>query len=638
MRRLAYLIVPAVFALMAFVHLREVRDMTVEQYLNQTTELNQLALTYSRDRFATAMTVFLNEAANNPEIKHLIDQGSQSVGDSRDLLRTELYAGLSSSYERLREVGLAEWQFHTADGYSFLRFDAPDKHDDFLLPYRPSLRGIAAREQPFDVFEVGRLFIGFRHIQPLFLDGRLVGSTEVGVSFDQVRDVLQEISPDTVYQFLLRSNPVENVTLNQYRQQHHLSQSQLLPRYLVLNGEERQASPLAAIPEAELDRALAGRADLRAELKHEQAFSLSLALGGEQYTASFVPVLDVDQQLAAYLVSYTEAPLLTQIHDDYAHDFTVALLVIAVVSVLLSVLAVQHTRLRQQQQRTDAISAAVGEGIFVLGPKGESVFVNSSAAELTGYSMDELLNSDIHALIHAHSHDHDDSSCPILGTLKTGIPYEGDELFRHRNGSMLPVVVTSRPMFQEGKITGVVTVFRDITERKKMEERLARMASIDELTGVLNRRALVGAISNEIARIHRSSRKSALIMIDFDHFKQVNDNYGHEAGDKVLQHVVELARECLRESDLLGRLGGEEFAALLPDTSLEGAKVLAERMRQTVADATTRSRNGEDIRMTLSIGVCEMQGEEREVSELLRRVDGALYAAKHRGRNRVETA
>ncbi|WP_160115460.1 sensor domain-containing diguanylate cyclase [Marinobacterium lutimaris] len=638
MRRFVYLLVPVVFALMAYAHLREVRDTTVKQYLAQTTALSELALTYSRGRFDTAMSVFLNEAANNDNIKYLLDSGIKAEGNKRDLLRAQLHADLTASYERLQSEGFTDLQFHTPDGYSYLRFHAPDRHDDFLLPYRPSLRLLADSRQPMDVFEVGRLFIGFRHIQPLFINERLIGSVEMAVSFQRVREQLTEIEPGNSYQFLLRANPVESVTLNRYRERQPLLQSQLLPNYLVIDETAKGSTTGTPIPRDRLAPLFAEAEGLTEGLASEKAFSLSLSLDGRVYKAAFVPVFDVDQQVAAYLVSYGDAPLLARVEKDYRHDLTVGLLVISVISILLAVLSFQHNRLRRNNRSMDAISAAVGEGIFVLGHRGESVYVNRSACQLTGYSPEELLNSDIHSLIHRHGPDDKGAPCPILKTLQTGVPYEGDEWFMHRDGSGFPVVVTSRPMIEDGHIAGVVTVFRDITERKKMEERLARLATVDELTGLLNRRALMAAISAEIARLHRSGANSAVMMIDFDHFKQINDTYGHDAGDRVLQHVSELARQCLRETDVLGRIGGEELAVLLPDTDIEGARILAERLREQVENSTTRSEAGDEISMTLSVGICELKQNERDASDLLRRADGALYKAKHSGRNRVECA
>lgn len=636
MRRLVYLLVPVVFALMTYGHLREVRDTTVQQYLAQTAELSELALTYSRGRFDTAMSVFLNEAANNDNIKYLLDSGVKASGEKRDLLREQLHADLAPSYERLRSEGFTNMQFHTPDGHSYLRFHAPDQYGDFLLPYRPSLIILAERKQSMDIFEVGRLFIGFRHIQPLFIDDRMIGSVEMAVSFQRVREQLTKINPKSSFQFLLRSNPVESVTLNRYRESQPLLQSNLLPNHLVIDQTGSDVNDGQSIPRAQLETIFANADGLAEGLASGKAFSLAAGLDGLIYRASFVPVLDVEQQGAAYLVSYAEAPLLKRVQKNYRHDLTVGLLVISVISILLAMTSVQHNRLRRNNRSMDAISAAVGEGIFVLGRKGESIYVNRSACQLTGYSAEELLSSNIHSLIHRHDSQDTGATCPILKTLQTGVPYEGDEWFMHSDGHRFPVVVTSRPMIEEGRIAGVVTVFRDITERKKMEKRLSHLATIDELTGLLNRRALLAAITAEIARQHRSGSQSAVMMIDFDHFKQINDTYGHNAGDRVLQHVSDIARQSLRETDLLGRIGGEEFAVLLPDTDIEGARVLAERLRERVETTATRSEGGDDISMTLSVGICSLKQNERDASDLLRRADAALYKAKHGGRNRVE--
>ena len=140
----------------------------------------------------------------------------------------------------------------------------------------------------------------------------------------------------------------------------------------------------------------------------------------------------------------------------------------------------------------------------------------------------------------------------------------------------------------------------------------------------------------EVSRAHRMQRDVALLMLDLDRFKMINDHYGHPAGDEVLQKFVEVAKECLRREDLLGRYGGEEFMILLPDTSPIAARVVAERIR--VAISVTRLTIGtRNIRFTVSIGIASVT-DGISLDQLLKSADSAVYLAKSRGRNRVEVA
>lgn len=186
----------------------------------------------------------------------------------------------------------------------------------------------------------------------------------------------------------------------------------------------------------------------------------------------------------------------------------------------------------------------------------------------------------------------------------------------------------------DGAYLGRVWFFRDITAHKQTEQALKAMSLRDELTGVANRRSFFERGATEFARARRSGQALSLVMVDIDHFKQVNDRWGHAAGDAVLMNLCACAQAELREVDLFARFGGEEFAALLPDTTLAGATVLAERLRARVAAQVT-TWEGEAIRYTLSAGVATLGSHDASVETLLRRADDALYAAKRAGRDRV---
>lgn len=163
---------------------------------------------------------------------------------------------------------------------------------------------------------------------------------------------------------------------------------------------------------------------------------------------------------------------------------------------------------------------------------------------------------------------------------------------------------------------------------------LERLASTDPLTGAANRRELMHRVEQEVARARRSAAPISLLMADLDHFKRVNDEYSHQAGDDVLREFVRLIGEVLRPSDLLGRIGGEEFAVLLPETKLAEACQVAERIRQALEQDIIHTDEG-DIRLTTSIGVAEFRPGEEDVDGWFNRADEQLYAAKQHGRNRV---
>lgn len=175
------------------------------------------------------------------------------------------------------------------------------------------------------------------------------------------------------------------------------------------------------------------------------------------------------------------------------------------------------------------------------------------------------------------------------------------------------------------------------TRTLAVKAQLRRVAMTDELTELLNRRAFLAAVDTELARASRSGAPLAVALIDLDHFKSVNDRFGHHGGDSVLRRFAEIARETMRTSDVIGRLGGEEFAVLMPDTDPVEAGIAAERLRTAIARRNIILETGALVPVTVSIGVAHpTAGEDRD--RLIIRADEALYEAKNGGRNRTRLA
>jgi diguanylate cyclase (GGDEF)-like protein/PAS domain S-box-containing protein len=178
-------------------------------------------------------------------------------------------------------------------------------------------------------------------------------------------------------------------------------------------------------------------------------------------------------------------------------------------------------------------------------------------------------------------------------------------------------------------------IIRDITEKREASESHRRAITCDHLTGLANRRTFYEAAELEIERWRRAPRPLAVILFDADHFKRINDRYGHATGDAVLRHFAALMLESFRQVDIAARVGGEEFAVLLPSTTGEGAAMVATRLRKAV-EAHTLMVDGQLIRYTVSGGVAFMDADVLTVDDLLKRADRALYLAKGAGRNRIE--
>ncbi len=188
---------------------------------------------------------------------------------------------------------------------------------------------------------------------------------------------------------------------------------------------------------------------------------------------------------------------------------------------------------------------------------------------------------------------------------------------------------------KDGWYTHWVSVQRNVTERKLMELKLKELASTDFLTELLNRRAFISAMDDELSRLNRGIESAVgVLMLDLDLFKHVNDHHGHAAGDKVLHHVAELMRTTKRSVDIAGRIGGEEFAILMPGAEVDAVTTFAERLRERVMNDPTYFDNT-PIAVTISIGIYILHDASVSPEAALAHADRALYQAKERGRNRV---
>lgn len=225
----------------------------------------------------------------------------------------------------------------------------------------------------------------------------------------------------------------------------------------------------------------------------------------------------------------------------------------------------------------------------------------------------------------------------MLETLYTEGRVEQMEIeMRNSEGEAHWVMMSVMPVEYRDE-QAIVVGCSDITERKIFEHDLIKMATIDTLTGVFNRRQFYMLAESEFQRSRRYAKNFCTMMIDIDHFKRINDAHGHHVGDKTLKVMAMRCSELLREVDLFGRVGGEEFAVVLPETDQANAERLAERLRIMLSQSPV-ALDDRTLNFTVSIGLAHMHEDDQDLESILQRADTALYAAKRAGRNRVVAA
>ena len=288
--------------------------------------------------------------------------------------------------------------------------------------------------------------------------------------------------------------------------------------------------------------------------------------------------------------------------------------------------------LRRERDHTSAILAAMDEG-YALSSNGIIQAVNAQLCRLTGFTEAELVGATA-PMPFWPPELHDE----MTRLRSEAIAQRGgtfDLVLMRKNGERFEAQVTAQAALDpDGELVGFVSTIRDVSVLRRQQRELERLARTDSLTGLANRRVLQEALLHERALAARSGEPLALILIDIDRFKDINDRHGHPAGDAVLTEVAHRLGATTRSGELLARVGGEEFAWVLPRTTVEGALNVAERARRAIS-AEPFAGVGH---VTISAGVSALTGSACEHEQLYRLADRALYEAKRGGRNRVVVA
>lgn len=281
------------------------------------------------------------------------------------------------------------------------------------------------------------------------------------------------------------------------------------------------------------------------------------------------------------------------------------------------------------------------DGVYFVDTNRQITYWNKGAERITGHPaehmvgkfcndniLDHVTNDGCHLCL---------EGCPLMATINDGQPREAEVHLRHADGYRVPVLVRTTPIFDEyNKVIGAVEVFSNNQSLFKMKRRVDELeldVFRDALTGVGNRKLLEIKIKSAIAEYQQHQIPFGLLFLDIDHFKAVNDTYGHKEGDLVLQNTAKNMTGHLRNTDICGRWGGEEFIAVLFNVNLKNLSRVAEKLRAMIANSTV-TISGEQISVTASIGAALVRkGDTME--GIIERADHLMYQSKQDGRNRV---
>jgi len=289
--------------------------------------------------------------------------------------------------------------------------------------------------------------------------------------------------------------------------------------------------------------------------------------------------------------------------------------------------------LEERKQYLEALVESVPDAIVTLDTRNRIVEWNSAAEKMFKYTQKEAIGQDIDGLVTVPSIHEEASRLTQTAISEEGLPHTEGIRYR-KDGSPVDVLIAGSNVMVEGELHGAVGIYTDTTELKRAQAALRKLAIRDPLVGCFNRRHFFSLAEKELARAARYKRQFSVIMLDIDHFKRVNDNYGHSVGDQFLVAIAGRIEGLLRSTDIFARYGGEEFVILLPEANASQARQAAEMIRENTAEPIRI--NELEIPSSISFGVsCRNIEDDITMDALLDRADQALYAAKRGGRNRV---
>jgi diguanylate cyclase (GGDEF)-like protein/PAS domain S-box-containing protein len=352
--------------------------------------------------------------------------------------------------------------------------------------------------------------------------------------------------------------------------------------------------------------------------------------------AGFIPCHEVAARLGLKAVAGIPIIIKGQVYgaftlySQFENNFDAAALQRLSVIVGRISVALEMSLAQEQLHLLGTALASAGNGIFITDEKGHIQWANASFTRITGYTSEEVLGQGP-ALLKSGQHDAAYYQS-LWQTIQQGQVWSSETVERHKDGSLFSVHQTITPIRnEEGEVSHFVSILDDITAQKAAAERIQYMAHFDALTDLPNRVLFHDRLCQVLAQAKRDDYQCALIFLDLDRFKEVNDSFGHHGGDLLLQAVSSRLKTCVREIDTISRLAGDEFTVLLPRVSeSRNATLVAEKIIASLSEPF--QLDGHEAHIGCSAGIAFYPGDADTDEELLKCADAAMYAAKEKGR------
>ncbi|MCX5870280.1 MAG: diguanylate cyclase [Deltaproteobacteria bacterium] len=584
------------------------------------------------------------ERLSTPEVLTLMEQASVANKEERSRLRQELYSTILPLYQHLLKNHFQQIHFHFTDGTSFLRMHQPQLFDDQLAGSRPSVMLVNSAKKPVVGYDMGRHWQAYRSLFPLSTAaGHHLGSVEIGLPFSTLLNDLMNSFPGE-YRFIV-GKQMAAAHLDAADLRDHFTATSFAEAFLSEAADQKAIEAHSHpgnqghISEGQLDQInQAIQKSLAKHLPAYQTVSLPLFLADKAFLVHLLPIHDISGEPAGYLMAYEQSPTLMAMKGRY----TVGYLLVTAFSFLLIAMHSLYTtkllnRLHLQQKlqqelneshaELDQIFNTAADGMRLVNLDGVIKNANKTFASLVHLPLEQLIGQKCHEVFsgpNCHT-----ENCPLRLILKGAEHIEDESKRVSSDGTTSICLVTAVPFYNcSGELTGIIEDFRDITDRKRLEQQFQSLSITDELTGLCNRRGFMNLAQHQLGYVKRGSGEVFVIFADLDNMKWINDTLGHEAGDKALILTARLLRTTVRDTDVVGRMGGDEFAVLLTSASSSNSEaIVLARLEHELAEINKVLPPEQQI--AISFGVAHDRGGA-SLEELLVLADAKMYAVKSR--------
>lgn len=575
------------------------------------------------------------------DVLDILHDAKYANAEKKSILRDSLFRLLYPIYESdLKKMGMSQLHFHTTQGESFLRFHSPSENGDPLFDIRPSIK-IANIDKKFvSGFEGGRIFPGFRYVFPIINKNEHLGSVEISLPYESIESELSKLLTCKNQVLLMKKSVTTDLVFDAYKDFFMLSS---LSNEFVVENKKISNFPEKSIKVPIIDKIntlVKQEYNIEKLLLSGQNFSTSIVDGKNGYIVNFHPIYDTSDSLAAYAVTYGEMNELILLQRKYLIVNFIGCFTIFLFSFGAYIYSKQNEKILLEKIKFETIVETTINGILLLNTDGKIKFMNLAGCKMLGFRVGEVNDKNSHSLIHVHDALHGKEYCHILASIRLQSSYEGEELFRKKNGHKISVWVNANSFIQDDKSVGSVMIFRDITQEKKDKKQIEHLAYYDALTDLPNRKLLLDRLSLTIKESSRSLEFGGLLFIDLDDFKTLNDTYGHDRGDKLLQEVALRLQAQLRTCDTVARFGGDEFVILVTKLGNDEDRAKDElyKIGQKLLQAIVIPYHFLMIEynFTASIGGTLFLDDTKTVDDILKNADTAMYEVKKEGKNEIK--